>query len=152
MHNPIKNSYMIACYAQFGVSETCKTCLVAGYCQDAKKDLRIESAFCGAGEYTDRLPAPKQTAEEPTAAEPQDAEPHYSREELLKLVNFFMELTPTNFMILKLRILHPEMTNTGIAKLMRMGSDKPIYRFFAEICERYPELEAVLYSRKTVKK
>lgn len=146
MHNPIKNDYTVECYAKFGISEKCNDCLISRYCRDATKAMRIESAFCGAGEYTDQLPAP-----EPAAIE-QEAEEPSNREALEKLLLFFMSLTPTKFMILKLRILHPEMTNTGIARLMRMGSDKPIYHFFAEICEKYPELESVLYSRKTVKK
>ncbi|WP_277200663.1 hypothetical protein [Victivallis vadensis] len=143
MYNPIKNGFTIRCYGQFGISENCESCVVSTYCREAKKGLRVEAVFCGAGEYADQQPAP-----EPSETVDQDQEPQYSQEALLKLVNFFMELTPCNFMILKLKLLHPEMTNLDIARLMRMNSDKPIYRFFTEICEKYPELQTVLYSRK----
>ena len=137
MYNPIKNSPTLPCYGQFGIEKHCSDCIVKGYCIDSKKSNRIESAFCGAGQYSELL-------SDVTVEEPPSPERSYSHDELKLLVSFFLDLTPTQFMIIKLKTLHPDMEPDEISSLLKINMPNEIRKFFNEICQQYPSLKTII--------
>lgn len=137
-------SRLAACYGQHGSRAECRRCPLRGYCRGFAENIRNESSsrFCSAGQYAELVPAPpEEPAEETAAAAPE--EPVYTRTEMLLLLEFFLQLTPIHFMILKLRLLRPEMTNRQIARQLQIG-EKRIYKFFREVCRSYPAMRDIL--------
>lgn len=151
MYNPVQNSYSVHCYGKFGSLVHCNDCTLRNHCRKSAEANRLTAAFSDAGEYIETLPAPEQQIE--TEEPDKGVKQNYTRAEMLRLINFFLyDISPTSFMLIALKIKHPEYTVAKLAKIMHFSSSISVYQRFSEICGKCPEMRDILYrkyNRKT---
>ena len=128
------------CYGKFDLNrQECRRCRVRDYCRRAKAEDRLLSRASFADVDVERLPAAPEQVEDEVPA----AGKSYSREELIRLTRFFLDLSPTQFVLLKLRIDRPDLTIKEIAAAIPVSTYSG-GAFYRRMVKEHPALADLL--------
>nr|DAI93367.1 MAG TPA: hypothetical protein [Caudoviricetes sp.] len=86
----------------------------------------------------ERLPDPR-----PLPGEKQPERRVYTRSEINGVIRFLLELSPAEFMMLKLRLLHRDASPLEIAGWLKQQPGK-VFKLFDDMRKKYPVLAGVL--------
>lgn len=127
----------LSCYGYFRSSEdTCRSCQYSKYCKDSTEINAITSGY---DELTGN--------EAKTRADEPEAERRYTRNHLMQLTRFMLQITEPKIQRLVMEKLEfPDVT------LAYLGSKygvtrQAIGKSLKKIAEKYPELDAILHNK-----
>lgn len=121
--------------------ETCGDCLYLKECFASWKigvhggQHVVDALRC------DRLPDPR-----PLPGTEQPERKVYTRSEVSTIIRFLLELSPAEFMMLKLRLLHRDASPLEIAGWLKQPPGK-VFQLFNDMRKKYPVLAGVLSFR-----
>lgn len=119
--------------------EICGSCPYLKECFLSWKAGTFESQWvCVDDRMTDRLPDPR-----PLPGEKKPERRVYTRSEINGVIRFLLELSPAEFMMLKLRLLHRDASPLEIAGWLKQQPGK-VFKLFDDMRKKYPVLAGVL--------
>lgn len=119
--------------------EICGDCPYLKECFLSWKAETFESRHVCINDWmTDRLPDPR-----PLPGEKQPERRVYTRSEINGVIRFLLELSPAEFMMLKLRLLHRDASPLEIAGWLKQQPGK-VFKLFDDMRKKYPVLAGVL--------
>lgn len=122
--------------------EICGDCPYLKECFLSWKAGTFESQYvCVKDRMTDRLLDPR-----PLPGEKQRERRVYTRGEVNGVIRFLLELSPAEFMMLKLRLLHRDASPLEIAGWLKQPPIK-VFKLFEAMRKKYPVLAGVLSFR-----
>lgn len=122
--------------------ETCGDCPIVKECFASWKIGAHGGQYVVDGLRLDRLPDPRPL---PGMIQPECKV--YTRSEVGTMIRFLLELSPAEFMMLKLRLLHRDASPLEIAGWLKQPPGK-VFKLFEAMRKKYPILAGILSFRR----
>lgn len=125
------------CYGRYADQrESCGSCGMRGFCRDAG-DLPLLSSSMPS--YNDEIAVPGGSSAESGSP----AKELYSRNDLLEVISFMLQLDSRTVELLAMHVSEPGITFRAMAE-SRKVSKQAVHKFLKNQCRKFPEIAALL--------